>query len=189
MVKPPGRLQVVATPIGNLADLSARARTVLESADLIAAEDTRHTAALLRACGITKPLISLHEHNESGRVPELLARLAAGETIALVSDAGAPLLSDPGYELVRRAAAAGVSVQAVPGPSAVTAALTVPLVLPRRNTGPLDLLEPVHTQPREIFDPLLDDLRAHFEDDLQPRLDGVTVDHRRCSGLKAPGRR
>lgn len=125
MVKAPGRLQVVATPIGNLADLSARARTVLEGADLIAAEDTRHTAALLKACGITRPLISLHEHNESGRVPELLARLAAGETIALVSDAGTPLLSDPGYELVHRAAAAGISIQTVPGPSAIIAALTV----------------------------------------------------------------
>ena len=125
MVKPPGRLQVVATPIGNLADLSARARTALEDADLIAAEDTRHTAALLKVCGITKPLTSLHEHNESARVPELLTRLAAGETIALVSDAGSPLLSDPGYELVRRAAAAGISVQTVPGPSAVTAALSV----------------------------------------------------------------
>ena len=125
MVKPPGRLQVVATPIGNLADLSARARAALEGADLIAAEDTRHTAALLKACGITRPLISLHEHNESARVPELLARLAAGETIALVSDAGSPLLSDPGYELVQRAAAAGISVQAVPGPSAVTAALSI----------------------------------------------------------------
>jgi 16S rRNA (cytidine1402-2'-O)-methyltransferase len=125
VVKPPGRLQVVATPIGNLADLSARARAALESADLIAAEDTRHTAALLKACGITRPLTSLHEHNESDRVPELLARLAAGETIALVSDAGSPLLSDPGYELVQRAAAAGISVQTVPGPSAVTAALTV----------------------------------------------------------------
>jgi 16S rRNA (cytidine1402-2'-O)-methyltransferase len=125
VVKPPGRLQVVATPIGNLADLSARARTVLEGADLIAAEDTRHTAALLKACGIRTPLISLHEHNESGRVPDLLARLAAGASIALVSDAGTPLLSDPGYELVQRAAAAGISVQTVPGPSAVTAALSI----------------------------------------------------------------
>jgi 16S rRNA (cytidine1402-2'-O)-methyltransferase len=125
VVKPPGRLHVVATPIGNLADLSARARAVLEGADLIAAEDTRHTAVLLKACGIRTPLVSLHEHNESGRVPELLARLEAGASIALVSDAGTPLLSDPGYELVQRAAAAGISVHTVPGPSAVTAALSV----------------------------------------------------------------
>jgi 16S rRNA (cytidine1402-2'-O)-methyltransferase len=120
-----GRLQVVATPIGNLADLSARAREALISADVIAAEDTRHTRALLRAIGIAKPLVSLHEHNESQRTPELLARLAAGETIALVSDAGTPLLSDPGLELVQRAAGAGFEVHAIPGPSAITSALAV----------------------------------------------------------------
>lgn len=120
-----GRLQVVATPIGNLADLSARAREALAGADLIAAEDTRHTLALLQAAGIARPLISLHEHNESRRVPELLGRLAAGETVALVSDAGTPLLSDPGFELVQRAAQAGHDVQVIPGPSAITAALAV----------------------------------------------------------------
>lgn len=120
-----GRLQVVATPIGNLADLSARARATLEGADLIAAEDTRHTGALLKAVGIARPLISLHEHNETQRVPEVLARLAAGATVALVSDAGTPLLSDPGFELLRSALQAGVEVQVVPGPSAITAALAV----------------------------------------------------------------
>jgi 16S rRNA (cytidine1402-2'-O)-methyltransferase len=120
-----GRLQVVATPIGNLADLSARAREALIGADVIAAEDTRHTRELLRAIGIAKPLVSLHEHNESQRTPELLARLAAGETIALVSDAGTPLLSDPGLELVQRAARAGFEVHAIPGPSAITSALAV----------------------------------------------------------------
>jgi len=120
-----GRLQVVATPIGNLADLSARAREALSSADVIAAEDTRHTRVLLRAIGIARPLVSLHEHNESQRTPELLARLAAGETIALVSDAGTPLLSDPGLELVQRAARAGFEVHAIPGPSAITSALAV----------------------------------------------------------------
>jgi 16S rRNA (cytidine1402-2'-O)-methyltransferase len=120
-----GRLQVVATPIGNLADLSARAREALLNADVIAAEDTRHTRVLLRAIGSAKPLVSLHEHNESQRTPELLARLAAGETIALVSDAGTPLLSDPGLELVQRAARAGFEVHAIPGPSAITSALAV----------------------------------------------------------------
>lgn len=125
MARMHGRLQVVATPIGNLADLSARAREALISADVIAAEDTRHTRALLRAIGIAKPLVSLHEHNESQRTPELLARLAAGETIALVSDAGTPLLSDPGLELVQRAAGAGFEVHAIPGPSAITSALAV----------------------------------------------------------------
>src|SRR5919109_2008715 len=120
-----GRLEVVATPIGNLGDLSARAREALASADVIAAEDTRHTLALLRAVGVSRPLVSLHEHNESQRVPELLARLEAGETVALVSDAGTPLISDPGLELVRRAAHEGFDVRAIPGPSAIVSALAV----------------------------------------------------------------
>jgi 16S rRNA (cytidine1402-2'-O)-methyltransferase len=123
--KPRGRLQVVATPIGNMGDVSARARQALEGAAAIAAEDTRHSGALLQALGISRPLLSLHAHNETRRVPEVLARLAAGETIALVSDAGTPLLSDPGYELVRAAAEAGIDVEAIPGPSAITTALAV----------------------------------------------------------------
>ena len=125
MGKPRGRLQVVATPIGNMGDVSARARQALESAAAVAAEDTRHTGALLQALGIARPLLSLHSHNETQRVPEILGRLAAGETIALVSDAGTPLLSDPGYELVRAAAEAGIDVEAIPGPSAITTALAV----------------------------------------------------------------
>ena len=125
MVKRRGRLQVVATPIGNMGDLSTRAREALESADLVAAEDTRHTQVLLQAVGITRPMISLHSYNESQRVPDLLARLEAGENIALVSDAGTPLLSDPGYELVSQAAGAGIEVLAIPGPSAITTALAV----------------------------------------------------------------
>ncbi|HXR89129.1 MAG TPA: 16S rRNA (cytidine(1402)-2'-O)-methyltransferase [Steroidobacteraceae bacterium] len=120
-----GRLQVIATPIGNLDDLSARAREALESADVIAAEDTRHTLVLLQSIGVSRPLVSLHAHNERQRVPELLARLEAGETVALVSDAGTPLLSDPGFDLVREAARAGHDVYAIPGPSAITAALAV----------------------------------------------------------------
>jgi 16S rRNA (cytidine1402-2'-O)-methyltransferase len=125
VVSKTGLLQVIATPIGNLGDLSARAREALASADVIAAEDTRHTTALLKANGIATPLLSLHEHNESQRVPALLARLARGERVALVSDAGTPLLSDPGYDLVRSAAAAGFGVSTIPGPSAITAALAV----------------------------------------------------------------
>jgi len=120
-----GRLDVVATPIGNLSDLSARAQEVLAGADIIAAEDTRHTRTLLQSIGVSRPMVSLHAHNESSRVPELLARLAAGEAVALVSDAGTPLLSDPGYELVSGAVRAGCDVRAVPGPSAITAALAV----------------------------------------------------------------
>jgi 16S rRNA (cytidine1402-2'-O)-methyltransferase len=121
----PGRLAVVSTPIGNLGDLSSRARDELGAADLIAAEDTRRTGQLLATLGISKPLLSLHEHNESERIEELLTRLEAGARIALVSDAGTPLLSDPGFELVRRVSAAGILVVAVPGPSAITAALSI----------------------------------------------------------------
>ena len=125
LVKGPGRLQVIATPIGNLNDLSTRAHQALAGADVVAAEDTRHTLGLLQAIGVSKPMVSLHAYNEGQRVPELLARLGAGEVIALVSDAGTPLLSDPGYELVSAAANAGFEVNVIPGPSAITAALAV----------------------------------------------------------------
>jgi 16S rRNA (cytidine1402-2'-O)-methyltransferase len=120
-----GTLQVVATPIGNLADLSPRAQQALGEADVIAAEDTRRTLQLLHSLGISRPLVSLFEHNESQRVPQLLERLAAGQSVALVSDAGTPLLSDPGFELVRAASRAGFAVHALPGPSAITTALAV----------------------------------------------------------------
>jgi 16S rRNA (cytidine1402-2'-O)-methyltransferase len=120
-----GRLDVVATPIGNLGDLSPRAREALSSADVVAAEDTRRTQQLLNAMGIARPLRSLHAHNEHASSENLLTRLLAGDTVALVSDAGTPLLSDPGGELVQRAAAAGIEVRAVPGPSAIAAALMV----------------------------------------------------------------
>jgi 16S rRNA (cytidine1402-2'-O)-methyltransferase len=122
---PPGRIDVVATPIGNLADLSPRAREALAAADIIAAEDTRHTAGLLKLLGVQRPLISLHEHNEAARREELVARLRQGARLVLVSDAGTPLVSDPGYLLVRAAIEAGITVQAVPGPSAVLVALAV----------------------------------------------------------------
>ena len=114
---------VVATPIGNLEDLSPRAQRVLREAALIACEDTRHTALLCQRYAITTPRVSLHAHNEARRVPELLARLARGESLALVSDAGTPLVSDPGERLVRAALEAGFAVVPVPGPSAVLAAL------------------------------------------------------------------
>jgi len=120
-----GRLLVVATPIGNLDDLSPRARAAFESADLIACEDTRHTGRLLAHLGVKKPLISLHEHNERQRLPRLLAELQEGKTIAVASDAGTPLLSDPGFLLVREAAALGVRIEPVPGPAAPLAALVV----------------------------------------------------------------
>jgi 16S rRNA (cytidine1402-2'-O)-methyltransferase len=120
-----GKLLVVATPIGNLDDLSPRARAAFESADLVACEDTRHTGRLLARLGLKKTLVSLHEHNERQRLPRLLAALEDGATIALASDAGTPLLSDPGYLLVREAAARGVRIEPVPGPSAPLAALVV----------------------------------------------------------------
>ena len=120
-----GRLEVVATPIGNLGDLTPRARAALEGADLIAAEDTRRTGALLAAIGISGKLVSLHEHNEEQRIASLLSELKAGKIVALVSDAGTPLLSDPGYALVRAAVSAGIDIRAIPGVSAVTAALSI----------------------------------------------------------------
>lgn len=120
-----GVLYVVATPIGNLEDASFRARSTLAAVALIAAEDTRHTRSLLANWGIDTPLISLHEHNEEGRIPGLLARLRAGEDLALVSDAGTPLLADPGYRLVRAAVSEGLPVRPVPGACALIAALSV----------------------------------------------------------------
>jgi 16S rRNA (cytidine1402-2'-O)-methyltransferase len=120
-----GRLAVISTPIGNLGDLSPRARDELAAAELVAAEDTRRTGQLLTTLGLSRPLLSLHEHNETERIDELLARLRSGARIALVSDAGTPLLSDPGFELVRRVSLEGVLVVAVPGPSAITAALSI----------------------------------------------------------------
>jgi 16S rRNA (cytidine1402-2'-O)-methyltransferase len=118
-----GSLSVVATPIGNLADLSQRAADVLRSADLVLAEDTRHTGRLLAHVGSTAPQRSLHEHNERARVDEVVDRIAGGAHVALVTDAGTPLVSDPGLVLVRSCIAAGLPVVPVPGPSAVMAAL------------------------------------------------------------------
>ena len=120
-----GTLYVVATPIGNLRDLSPRAVEVLSSVSLIAAEDTRHSKQLLTHFGVGTPLTALHEHNERAIAELLVRRLEQGEDLALVSDAGTPLISDPGYRLVRAARAAGIAVQCVPGPSALTAALSI----------------------------------------------------------------
>ena len=122
---PAGILFLVATPIGNLEDISLRALRVLREADLIAAEDTRHTAKLLHHYDIRRPTSSLHEHNEQEKVPALVGRLRGGARIALVTDAGTPAVSDPGYRLVRAAIDAGIRVEPIPGPSAVLAALVV----------------------------------------------------------------
>ena len=120
-----GTLHVVATPIGNLDDLSPRALRTLREVDAICAEDTRHTRQLLAHFGIEASLVALHEHNEDGIAERIVARLRAGESLALVSDAGTPLVSDPGYRLVAAARAAGLRVSPVPGPAALIAALSV----------------------------------------------------------------
>lgn len=121
----PGCLYVIATPIGNLGDLSPRAASLLARVDAICAEDTRTTGQLLTQFGISRAMVALHDHNESRVSAKLVADLLAGKSLALVSDAGTPLVSDPGYALVRAAREAGCEVRAVPGPSAVTAALSI----------------------------------------------------------------
>ncbi len=120
-----GTLVVVATPIGNLQDISLRAIETLKAVDLIACEDTRQTAKLLHHYHFTRPLISLHDHNERQRTPELLERLRRGEAIALVSDGGTPLISDPGWRVVHEAIGAGVPVRWIPGPTALIGGLVV----------------------------------------------------------------
>ena len=155
-----GRLYVVATPIGNLGDLSERARRALESCALIAAEDTRHTGALLAHFQISTPMISLHEHNERRRADEVVARIADGADVALVSDAGTPGISDPGYDLVRGCAAAGVEVIAIPGPCALVAALSIAALptdrfcfegfLPARRAARRARLAELKSEPRTL---------------------------------------
>ncbi len=155
-----GRVYVVATPIGNLEDASQRALRILREVALIACEDTRRTARLCQRFGIPTRRVSLHAHNEQRRIPMLLARLEAGESVALVSDAGTPLLSDPGAALVRAALAAGVEVVPVPGPSALLAGLvasgfaTRPFAfegfLPRKGGARTETLERVDRFPGTV---------------------------------------
>ena len=119
----PGKLFIVGTPIGNMEDITLRALRVLREADLIAAEDTRHTGRLLSRYEISKPLVSYHQFNEAKRTAELLAKLQQGRIIALVTDAGMPTISDPGHRLIQAAVAAEIALEIIPGPSAVTMAL------------------------------------------------------------------
>ncbi|HWA10286.1 MAG TPA: 16S rRNA (cytidine(1402)-2'-O)-methyltransferase [Opitutaceae bacterium] len=124
LVPQPGHLYVVATPIGNLADLTERARAILGSVDVIACEDTRTTGAMLSRLGVRRELVPYHEHNETEAAEQLAAQLAAGRSVAVVSDAGTPGLSDPGFRLVRACRRRGLPVVPIPGPSAVAAVLS-----------------------------------------------------------------
>ncbi len=158
---PLGSLYVVATPIGNLDDISARALAILRSVALIAAEDTRHSARLMQHFGIGTPLAACHEHNERDQGGRFLARLLAGDDVALISDAGTPLISDPGYHLVRQARAAGIAVVPVPGACALIAALSAAGLpsdrfifegfLPAKAAGRRARLEQVKEEPRTLI--------------------------------------
>jgi 16S rRNA (cytidine1402-2'-O)-methyltransferase len=155
-----GKLYVVGTPIGNVDDLSPRARDVLAKADVIAAEDTRHTRGLLSRIGVESRLIAYHEHNEAERAADLLERLARGQSVALVSDAGTPLISDPGWRLVNAAQAAHIDVIPVPGPCAAVAALSATGLptdhfvfegfLPRRDGARAERLDGLRREPRTM---------------------------------------
>ncbi|HBD18760.1 MAG TPA: 16S rRNA (cytidine(1402)-2'-O)-methyltransferase [Arenimonas sp.] len=155
-----GALYVVATPIGNLGDLTTRAREVLGAVDAICAEDTRHTRQLLGALGIERPLLALHEHNEAEMAWKLVERLKAGDRLALVSDAGTPLVSDPGYRLVREVRAAGLKVVPVPGACAAIAALSVAGIpsdrfcfegfLPAKSSARRERLAALSREPRTL---------------------------------------
>ena len=156
-----GSLYVVATPIGNLDDISARALKVLREVSLIAAEDTRHSLRLMQHFGIATPLGACHEHNERDEGNRFIQRLLAGEDVALISDAGTPLISDPGYHLVRQARAAGVKVVPVPGACALIAALSAAGLpsdrfifegfLPAKAVGRRSRLEAVKEEPRTLI--------------------------------------
>lgn len=157
----PGTLYVVATPIGNLEDISARALRVLREVKLIAAEDTRHSARLLQHFGIDTPLAACHEHNEREQGSRLVQRLLGGDDLALISDAGTPLISDPGYHLVRNARAAGVRVVPVPGACALIAGLSASGLasdrfvfegfLPARSTARRQRLQALLEEPRTLI--------------------------------------
>ena len=178
-----GTLFVIATPIGNLGDLSPRALETLRTVDAVCAEDTRHTRQLLAHFGVERPLLALHEHNEEALAAKLVARLQAGESLALVSDAGTPLVSDPGFRVVRAARAAGLKVSPVPGPSALIAALSVAGLpsdrfvfegfLPAKASARRERLQRLAGEPRTLvfyesshrIAEALADLRAAFGDE------------------------
>jgi 16S rRNA (cytidine1402-2'-O)-methyltransferase len=148
-----GILYIVATPIGNLEDITLRALRVLKEAALIACEDTRHTGKLLDHFGIRKPTVSYHEHNEPARAAEIVRQLESGADVALVSDAGTPLISDPGYRLVAAAIAAGIAVVPIPGANAAVTALSAS-GLPTDNFRFCGFLPPKTTQRRKLLEAL-----------------------------------
>ncbi|MCE9624254.1 MAG: 16S rRNA (cytidine(1402)-2'-O)-methyltransferase [Deltaproteobacteria bacterium] len=150
-----GKLYLVATPLGNLKDITLRALEVLKSVDSIACEDTRHSLKLLQTYEIQKPLFSLHDHNETKRVAPILERLKEGKSLALISDAGTPLISDPGYRLVEAVLAAGFEVEAIPGPCAAINAL-VGSGLPTDKFYFVGFLPPKSAARRRRFEALLD---------------------------------
>lgn len=190
-----GVLYVVATPIGHLGDLSARALAVLKDVDLIAAEDTRHTRALLTHFGIRTALISMHEHNEDRQIAGLLERLRDGAAIALVSDAGTPLISDPGYGLIHAAAAAGVPLSPIPGPCAAIAALSVSGLptdrfvfegfLPARSAARRAHLQGLAREPRTI---VFYESPRRMVDVLSDCADVLGVDRAACVGREVTKR-
>jgi 16S rRNA (cytidine1402-2'-O)-methyltransferase len=179
-----GVLYVVAMPIGNPGDITIRALEVLREADLIACEDTRRTGATLAAHQIRKPLISHFEHNEQRRVPELVERMVAGERIALVTDAGTPAISDPGYRLVRAAHEAGIRVRAVPGASAAIAALSISGIATNRFTFE-GFLPPRDSARRKVLDALRAESRTMIFYEAARRL-GETLAE--MAGVFGPGR-
>lgn len=148
-----GTLFVISTPIGNLEDITMRAVRLLRDADVIACEDTRQTRKLLDHFAISKPMLSYHEHNEASRTAELMERMNAGENVALVSDAGTPLISDPGYRLVAAAIAGGISVVPIPGPSAIMTALAG-AGLPTDSFRFCGFLPPKTSQRRKLLEQL-----------------------------------
>jgi len=157
----PGTLYLVGTPIGNVEDLSPRAQRILGAVDLIAAEDTRHTQGLLARFAIRRPLVSYHDHNKEGRTPELIGKLGNGASVAIVSDAGSPGISDPAFTLVRAAVEAGVDVVPIPGPSSALCALEVSGLptdrfafegfLPRRAMRRRRRIEELRADPRTLI--------------------------------------
>ncbi|HZI89457.1 MAG TPA: 16S rRNA (cytidine(1402)-2'-O)-methyltransferase, partial [Candidatus Polarisedimenticolia bacterium] len=157
----PRTLYLVGTPIGNVEDLSPRAQRILSAVDLIAAEDTRHTQGLLSRFAIRKPLVSYHDHNKEGRTPELVGKLTQGASVAIVSDAGSPGISDPAFTLVRAAVEAGLDVVPVPGPSSALCALEVSGLptdrfafegfLPRRKMRRRRRIEELRPDPRTLI--------------------------------------